>query len=188
MMCTFTPGKTENIPQASFIHPSLFIFYPAWWLKQSSLLGFFHRDPNASRRTSELNVNITQSQRMYRPQGYYKKNKFWKLRLPLGLSQVKFAKIVALFSTISTCRISQNPDIGKMPKCFSVMCILNNLGGKAKFLLSTPGSHSRACLPYEKCIHLPTHWERENIVLLYCMGKHFKNTWQLSVVSKLFLG
>lgn len=131
------------------------------------VFGFFYRNSNVSRRTSELNVNLTQLREYIDHRATVKR-----------INSEKWACLLVSHKYKLTSRISQYPDIGKMPKCFFDMCILNSVNpwGKTKFLFSTPGSHSCAYLPYEKCIHLPTLWERENIVLLYCTGEHFKIT------------
>lgn len=140
-MCSVTPGKNENIPQASFIHPSQCTFYPAWWLKQSSkCFGFFFSQGHSLGEWVNWTW-ISHSLRECIAHGATVKR----------INSEKWDCLLVFRKDKLTSRISQHPDIGEMPKCFFDICILNsvNLWGKTKVLFSTPASHSCACLPYE---------------------------------------
>lgn len=106
MMCTVTPGKNGNIPQASFIQSSQRTFYPAWWLKQSSkcLFGFFSPGPKC------LQENECESHSLREcidHRATVKRNNSKKWDCLLVFHKYKL-----------TIRISQHPVIGKMPFLF----------------------------------------------------------------------
>lgn len=115
MMCTVTPGKNENTPQASFIHPSQCIIYSAWWLKQSSkCFGVFSQGP----KCLENKWTECESQQLRE----YIDNRATAKRI----NSEKWDCLLVFHKYKLTSRISQHPDIGKMPKWFFDMCILNS--------------------------------------------------------------
>lgn len=150
MMCTVTPGKNGNIPQASFIQSSQRTFYPAWWLKQSSkcLFGFFSPGPKC------LQENECESHSLREcidHRATVKRNNSKKWDCLLVFHKYKL-----------TIRISQHPVIGKMPFLFfffSVSTYWTILEVKLNF-----------CSAHQDLIHVPTY-PIKNVYIYPLVGK-----------------
>lgn len=153
MMFIITPGKNENMPQASCIHPSQRTFYPTWQLKQSNKCFFsqgfksLQKNEGIECESPTVSVSILTTGLLYK-------------KTILAVSVLKDE--TASWSFTSTGWQVEFPKIQTLGKCqnfFFGTHILNcvTLWGKTKIVFSTPRSHSYAYLACEKSLYLPSH-------------------------------
>lgn len=157
MMCIITPGKNENMPQASSINPSQCTFYLAWWLRQSSKWFFTGIQISSGEWGNWMWISRGLSEYIDHTVTVQRNNSGC-------LSSERWVCLLVFHKYKLTGRSSQDPDIGEMPKLFFFFLVCTY------WTASSFEVKLKSCSSHQDLIHMPTY-PMKNLYICQVIGK-----------------